>query len=72
MSTLPPTETLPVLPGPGSGWNPEAETVWNFCHQVGWLYVRLPALVPAVAGSAQPATTKLRTDAAAKTCSRLI
>jgi hypothetical protein len=35
MSTLEPNETLPVLPGPGSGWNPGADTVWNFCHQVG-------------------------------------
>jgi hypothetical protein len=35
MSTLAPTETLPVLPGPGGGVNPDAETVWNFCHQVG-------------------------------------
>jgi hypothetical protein len=35
MSTLAPTETLPVLPGLGSGWNSGADTVWNFCHQVG-------------------------------------
>jgi hypothetical protein len=35
MSTLAPTETLPVFPGLGIGWNPGADTVSNFCHQVG-------------------------------------
>src|SRR5215471_9958278 len=34
-STFAPTLTLPVFPGLGSGWNPGADTVSNFCHQVG-------------------------------------
>ena len=37
ISTLEPTEMLPVFPGPAGGWNPGAETVRNFCHQVGSL-----------------------------------
>jgi hypothetical protein len=36
-SMLEPTETLPVLPGLAGGWNPGADTVRNFCHQVGSL-----------------------------------
>src|SRR5262249_59373064 len=53
-STFAPTLTLPVLPGLGSGWNPGADTVSNFCHQVGRLYAEAPVPVPAEAGSAQP------------------
>src|SRR5258708_20281676 len=65
-STLGPTETLCVVPGPGSGANPGAETVWNFCHQVGWLYVEAPVLVSAEAGSAEPtASARLAIDATA-------
>src|SRR6266851_5307396 len=66
-STLGPTETLCVAPGPGSGVNPGAETVSNFCHQVGWLYVEEPELVAAEAGRAQPsasARTKAKVAAA--------
>ncbi len=36
-STWGPTATLFVVPGLGSGLNPGAETVWKFCHRVGWL-----------------------------------
>src|SRR5258708_14239340 len=65
-STLGPTETLCVVPGPGSGANPGAETVWNLFHQVGWLYVEAPVLVTAEAGSAEPtASARLTIDAAA-------
>ena len=38
-SMLEPTETLLAVPGLGSGANSGAETVSNFCHQVGSLYV---------------------------------
>jgi hypothetical protein len=66
MSMLEPTETLPVFPGLGGGWNPGADTVRNFCHQVGSLYAEAPVLVPAEAGSAQPAVNAtLAIDAAA-------
>jgi hypothetical protein len=73
-SMLEPTETLPVFPGLGGGWNPGADTVRNFCHQVGSLYAEDPALVPAEAGSAQPAVNAmLAIDAAvAKARSRVI
>src|SRR6266849_4937650 len=66
MSTLETTETPPVPPGLGSGVNPAADTVWNFCHHVGWLYAEAPVLEPATAGTAQPTVNaKLTTDAAA-------
>jgi hypothetical protein len=71
-SMLEPTATLPVFPGLGGGWNPGADTVRNFCHQVGSLYAEAPLLVPAEAGSAQPTlSAMLAIDAAAaKTRSR--
>ena len=66
MSMFEPTTTLPVFPGPGSGWNPGADTVRNFCHQVGLLYAEPPVAVPAEAGSAQPTVNiMLAIDAAA-------
>src|SRR5260221_13211343 len=65
-STLEPTETLCVAPGFGIVANPGADTVWNFCHQVGRLYVEAPVLVPAKAGSVEPAAdARLTTDATA-------
>src|SRR5260370_23429334 len=65
-ATLGPTDTLRAGPGLGSGANPGAETVWNFCHQVGRLYVEAPVLVSAEAGSAEPAASaRLAIDAAA-------
>src|SRR5260370_38333865 len=65
-STLEPTATLCVVPGRGSGLKPGAETVWNFCHHVGWLYVEAPVRVPAKAGSVEPAAdARLTTDATA-------
>jgi hypothetical protein len=71
---LAPTETLPVFPGLGGGWNPGADTVRNFCHQVGSLYAEAPVLVPAEAGSAQPAVNAMLAidAAAARTRSRAI
>jgi hypothetical protein len=67
-----PTETLPVFPGLGGGWNPGADTVRNFCHQVGSLYAEAWLLVPAEAGSAQPTVSAMLAidAAAAKTRSR--
>jgi len=66
MSMLEPTETLPVVAGLGGGRNPGADTVRNFCHQVGSLYDEAPVPVPAEAGSAQPTVNAmLATDAAA-------
>jgi hypothetical protein len=74
MSMLEPTETLPVFPGLGSGWNPGADTVRYFCHQVGSLYAEAPVLVPAEAGTAQPTVNAMLTidAAAAKARSRAI
>src|SRR5215471_9970479 len=69
-SMLEPTETLPVFPGLGSGRNPGADTVRNFCHQVGSLYAEAPVLVPAEAGSAQPTVNAILATAAAVTKAR--
>src|SRR5215813_5184042 len=67
---LEPTETLPVFPGLGSGRNPGADTVSNFCHQVGRLYAEAPVLVPAEAGSAQLTVNGMLETAAAATKAR--
>src|SRR5712691_7387704 len=66
-STLERTETRCVAPGPGSGLNPGAETVWNLFHQVGWLYAEEPGLAaPAAAGAAPRVSprTKIEVNAA--------
>src|SRR5262249_48714358 len=69
-SMLEPTETLPVFPGLGSGRNPGADTVSNFCHQVGRLYAEAPVPVPAEAGSAQPTANVMLATAAVATKDR--
>src|SRR5258708_941483 len=51
-SMFDPTATLWVVPGVRSGVNPGAETVSNFCHQVGLLYADVPD--DADAGTATP------------------
>jgi hypothetical protein len=69
-STFAPTLTLPVFPGAGSGRNPGADTVSNFCHQVGRLYAEAPGPVPAEAGNDQPTVTAMLATAAAATKAR--
>jgi hypothetical protein len=69
-SMFAPTLTLLVFPGAGSGWNPGADTVSNFCHQVGRLYAEAPGPVPAEAGNDQPTVTAMLATAAAATKAR--
>src|SRR5262249_31484296 len=66
-SMLGATGTRRVFPGLASGGTPGADTVSNFCHQVGRLYAEAPVPVPAEAGSAQPTVTTTLATAAAVT-----